>query len=212
MVSLQVSQKIGVAVVTTVLIAAPFITSAATLTRQLQLGMSGADVSALQTFLAMDSSIYPSGIVTGYFGILTRNAVAAFQLKNGLPSVGRVGPSTLPVINAQMGGMPMGTTGGAVISAPLINASRTGATIAFNTNENATSVIYYSTSPLITSEFENGVNSSGSQAMTDTTARTAHSVTLSNLTANTVYHYMVHTTDASGLVSVTWPKTFQTTN
>src|SRR4051812_19343034 len=78
--------------------------SAATLTRQLQLGMSGQDVSALQSFLALDSSVYPQGLITGYFGPLTKAAVIRFQTKNGISAVGRVGPITMNAINSQMGG------------------------------------------------------------------------------------------------------------
>jgi peptidoglycan hydrolase-like protein with peptidoglycan-binding domain len=74
------------------------------LTRELEMGISGDDVTALQMYLAQDSSIYPEGKVTGYFGPATRAAVKRFQEKNGLPSVGRVGPMTLAKLNEVMGG------------------------------------------------------------------------------------------------------------
>jgi hypothetical protein len=67
---------------------------------QLEIGMSGPAVTQLQTFLAMDSSIYPEGLVTGYFGSLTRAAVLRFQARYGIDQVGRVGPQTLARINA----------------------------------------------------------------------------------------------------------------
>jgi len=66
-----------------------FTANAATLTRQLELGMRGDDVSSLQTFLAQDVTIYPQGLVTGYFGSLTKSAVSNFQARNGISTVGR---------------------------------------------------------------------------------------------------------------------------
>ncbi len=36
-----------------------------TLTRQLEEGNSGADVTSLQTYLAKDPTIYPQGLITG---------------------------------------------------------------------------------------------------------------------------------------------------
>ena len=51
------------------------------LQRNLSYGMRGPEVKALQTFLAEDRSIYPEGLVTGWFGPLTRRAVIRFQEK-----------------------------------------------------------------------------------------------------------------------------------
>jgi hypothetical protein len=69
------------------------------LARQLGKGMSGEDVKLLQEILATDPSIYPEGLVTGFFGSLTEDAVRKFQAKNGLEQAGRVGPQTLERIN-----------------------------------------------------------------------------------------------------------------
>lgn len=60
----------------------------------LAFGSRGGDVTRLQQLLATDSSVYPEGSVTGYFGNLTVKAVRAFQAKYGLSQVGRVGPAT----------------------------------------------------------------------------------------------------------------------
>jgi peptidoglycan hydrolase-like protein with peptidoglycan-binding domain len=62
-------------------------------------GSQGDQVTALQTFLALDSSIYPEGMITGYYGPATARAIARFQVKNGLESVGFVGPRTRKLIN-----------------------------------------------------------------------------------------------------------------
>jgi peptidoglycan hydrolase-like protein with peptidoglycan-binding domain len=189
------------------------VASAATLNRQLELGMSGTDVSALQTFLASDATIYPQGLVTGYYGFLTKAAVSNFQNRNGIAAVGRVGPATLPVLNLQMGGgMNTSPASAPIISSVQTNAGRNAATIGWTTNESAKGLVYYSTSPLTTYEGQNSVNVSGSTAMTDTNFRNAQSVSLQNLQANTTYYYLIYTTDQTGNVSVTWPATFQTTN
>lgn len=62
--------------------------------KDLVLGGKSNDVSKLQAFLAGDKALYPEGIISGYFGQLTKAAVIRFQKKHGLPQVGRVGPMT----------------------------------------------------------------------------------------------------------------------
>lgn len=193
----------------------PSVTFADTLYRQLETGMSGSDVSSLQTFLATDATLYPQGLVTGYFGFLTKSAVSNFQTRNGIPAVGRVGPQTIPVINQQMNSTVYGMTSGAeapIISPVSISVNRNSATVNWSTNELAKGVVYYSTSPLTTYERENSVDISGSSIMTDANLRNTQSVGIPNLQPNTVYYYMVYTTDQTGNVSVTWPAAFQTSN
>ena len=60
----------------------------------LEPGMRGEDVRRLQELLARDPEIYPEGMVSGYYGPLTAQAVRRFQAKHGLPSPGRLGPQT----------------------------------------------------------------------------------------------------------------------
>ncbi|MDD5433724.1 MAG: fibronectin type III domain-containing protein [Candidatus Pacebacteria bacterium] len=51
------------------------------LSRELKEGMRGDDVKLLQQILATDPSIYPEGIVSGYFGKLTAQAMKRFKAK-----------------------------------------------------------------------------------------------------------------------------------
>ncbi|MFH1534763.1 MAG: peptidoglycan-binding protein [Patescibacteria group bacterium] len=68
----------------------------------LRYGMTSDDVKRLQELLASDSEIYPEGIVSGWFGSLTKRAVQRFQAKHGIVSSGNeattgyglVGPKT----------------------------------------------------------------------------------------------------------------------
>ena len=69
------------------------------LIRGLRQGMSGEDVAALQAILSADDSVYPEGIVSGFYGQLTANAVRKFQMKHGIEAVGFVGPKTLQKLN-----------------------------------------------------------------------------------------------------------------
>ncbi|HNW96586.1 MAG TPA: peptidoglycan-binding domain-containing protein [Candidatus Paceibacterota bacterium] len=75
-------------------------------THNLQLGDSGEDVTQLQTFLkAQGADIYPEGLVTGYFGNLTKLAVQRFQVKYdiaqpGNAGYGYVGPKTRAKMNS----------------------------------------------------------------------------------------------------------------
>jgi len=181
--------------------AVPLFASAqtATLSRTLAVGASGSDVTALQTYLASDPSIYPEGLVTGYYGALTSAAVARFQASVGLPQVGNVGPLTLAAINQRIGG-------GADDSAPIlmpetVSATRTSATIVWATNEPASSrVMYASTRPFLYSSAFSTVGLSG----------ISHSVTLANLSPGQVYYYTVESADPSGNDSVTLQKQFST--
>ena len=73
--------------------------------KSLSLGTISSDVSALQALLkALGQGIYPEGIVSGYFGALTKRAVGRFQMaydiaKEGDPGFGFVGPKTRAKLN-----------------------------------------------------------------------------------------------------------------
>ena len=66
----------------------------------LRFGTQSSDVYKLQQLLATDNEIYPEGIVSGYFGQMTKEAVQRFQIKYGVVSseneagYGLVGPKT----------------------------------------------------------------------------------------------------------------------
>jgi len=107
--------------------------------RVLQRGASGEEVKKLQTFLSRFPDIYPEGLVTGYYGQLTENAVRKFQEKQGLETVGNVGPKTLSKLNELVteGAGSSGTIPPGLLTAPGIKkkietsattASSTGAT------------------------------------------------------------------------------------
>lgn len=74
--------------------------NAMVISKQLGKGSSGDDVRILQAILAADASIYPEGLITGFYGPATARAVAKFQAKNNLAAVGVVGPMTLARLNA----------------------------------------------------------------------------------------------------------------
>ena len=61
---------------------------------QLRRGMGGDEVRDLQEFLAEDRDVYPEGLITGFFGPMTENAVRKFQRKHGIDAVGEIGPKT----------------------------------------------------------------------------------------------------------------------
>lgn len=189
----------------------------------LDLGDRGTNVTNLQTFFSDNSVIYPEGLVTGYFGGLTQSAVKRFQasyniVNSGTPSstgYGRVGPSTQSKINNLIsnggwtGGNYQGNNGGN--SAPhLYNVSQSvtsnSATFTWYTNENATAKIFYSTTPITINEGD--VNSigfgvvNGYTAFSNNYASTNQQVIISNLSSNTLYYYMLVSTDVEGNVSI----------
>lgn len=88
--------------------AAPVSGSVATTVRDLELGMSGEDVRALQRllnaqgFALATAGVGSAGNETDYFGSLTQAAVAAYQQKHNVaPSVGYFGPRTRASMSAQ---------------------------------------------------------------------------------------------------------------
>ena len=187
---------------------------AETLTRQLDFGMSGDDVSTLQTLLSQDPSIYPEGLVTGYFGSLTKAAVMNFQARNGIDQVGRVGPITLSAINAQMNN---GYVIGIDRTAPMISginivlSSTTGsATINWTTNEAASGLLYYSVNPINLSEgnLNSSLTATGINVLANTDLKISHRAVISGLQAKTTYFYVIYAKDGSGNENVTWPAVF----
>ena len=205
--------------------------SAATITTTLELGSSGANVTSLQQFLAADASLYPEGLVTGYFGSLTQSAVQRFQCRRDIvcsgdastTGYGRVGPRTLAAINASMGmggggsvSIPPVTSSGHDISAPIaspisVSAAANGATLVWTTNEAARGTVVYSASPIPILEASWASGSvTGGFAVKETAFGFNHSLVLSGLKADTTYHYATLSVDAYGNTQFTWPSSFRT--
>lgn len=202
--------KAGLFTTILALLLAPTASYAESLNLLLKTGSRGPEVTTLQTFLATDSTIYPQGLVTGYFGALTKSAVIKFQIRNGLKGDGVVGPMTRSVLNAQIGGTSM--NGAPNISNVNVTPSINSANISWNTNTLAKGAVYYSASPLTTYEHENSVDVSGNVAMTDTNTNTSQNVLIQGLMPNTTYYYLIYSTGQNGQVSVSWPATFRTAN
>jgi peptidoglycan hydrolase-like protein with peptidoglycan-binding domain len=68
--------------------------SAQVFAHPLKAGEQSSDVKDLQSILKTDPSIYPQGIVSGYYGKLTEDAVRRLQTKYGLPQTGIVDEAT----------------------------------------------------------------------------------------------------------------------
>lgn len=68
------------------------------ISRDLYTGSFGNEVSALQQFLK-DKGYFNYPEITGYFGEVTKNAVAEFQKDNGIEPLGGVGPKTRMLLN-----------------------------------------------------------------------------------------------------------------
>ena len=85
-------------------------TASVTFARNLTIGSTGADVTALQAWLIAKGMSIPAG-ATGYFGTQTRAALAAYQAANGIsPAVGYFGPITRAAVNAAGGSTTTTTT------------------------------------------------------------------------------------------------------
>lgn len=196
--------------------------ASAAITRQLDLGDSGPQVTELQTYLAANPSIYPSGLVTGYFGPLTQAAVQRFQTAQGIVSqgtpattgYGRVGPQTMARINSLLGstGPIFGDTS-PILSNPVVEPGDTSATFAWSTNELTQGQVYWSSSPLLFNEATGPKQQpfvSGTLVLDAGGLATNHLVTVSNLEPDTTYYYLVRSVDSTGNMSMVWPETFRT--
>lgn len=64
------------------------------LKNDLQEGVTDDNVRDIQKLLASDSSIYPEGLVTGYYGPLTREALKRFQAQHSLEVTGTIDNGT----------------------------------------------------------------------------------------------------------------------
>ena len=65
-------------------------------------GKPDADIKAIQEAFASDPSIYPSGLKTGYFGPMTKEAIKKFQAKNGLEVTGEINAETKAALDTIM--------------------------------------------------------------------------------------------------------------
>jgi len=103
-------------------------------TKDLTLGSKGADVTALQQFLVSGGHLtMPTGVAYGYFGSLTKTAVAAWQKSVGVSSTGYFGPKSRAAIALAVG---TGTGTGAGYIPP---ASGTGLSVTVSPLNPATS-------------------------------------------------------------------------
>ncbi len=195
----------------------------AAITSQLDLGDRGSEVTELQTYLATNASIYPEGLVTGYFGQLTKAAVERFQTTQGIISqgtpattgYGRVGPQTMARINSLLGsgGGQASWDTSPSLSNPTVQYSNTSATFAWTTNEPTQGQVYWSNTPLQFNEATGPRQQpyvSGTLATDAGGLQTNHTVTVSNLQANTTYYYLVRGVDNVGNMSMVWPSSFRT--
>ncbi len=199
-------------------------TVSAAIISQLDLGDRGSEVTELQTYLAKDVSIYPEGLVTGYFGQLTKAAVERFQTAQGIVSAGtpattgygRVGPVTMARINSLLGsggvGAPVSWDSSPILSTPSVQVSSNSATVTWTTNEPTQGQVYYNNVPLVFYEatgprqqpFVSGAFSNDGGGLYN------HSITIQNLQPNTTYYYLTRAVDNSSNMSMTWPSTFKT--
>jgi peptidoglycan hydrolase-like protein with peptidoglycan-binding domain len=231
-------------------------------------GMTGEQVILLQTALAADTSVYPEGKVTGYYGKLTTQAIKRFQKKHGLDMSGSMSSSTiarlnkvlednhvsredddrdehkgklcippghtiasgwlkkerekenrgkgngtikwedrdliLPLCSSKGSTTPIvkDTTAPTFTSVSTTGISATGATVTWTTNEAATAALFLGTS--------SPVSTTSNATWSNGVFTTTQSATLTGLSANTVYYYVLVVKDMAGNKTVSAQGTFTT--
>lgn len=195
----------------------------AAITSSLDRGATGPQVTELQTYLATNANIYPEGLITGYFGPLTQAAVQRFQAAQGIVSsgsplttgYGRVGPITMARLATLMGGNNVSWDTVPIQSNVSVQHTNTTATFNWTTNEPTQGQVFWSTQPIQSDEATGPRQTpyvSGTLAVDAGGLQTNHSVTVSNLQANTKYHYLVRSIDSGGNITMIWPTSFRTSN
>ena len=194
----------------------------AMITSQLDFGNTGSQVSELQQHLSTDINVYPSRLVTGYFGLLTQGGVKRFQVREGIVSsgspsttgYGRVGPMTMARLNVLMGsGNQVSWDAVPVLSTPSVSAMRNSATVAWATNEDAIGQVYYDTAPLCADEavdFFTLPYVSGTPVSIGGGYQINNATTIQGLQADTTYYFLVRSIDRAGNMSMTLPMSFRT--
>ena len=184
----------------------------AAIVSQLQLGSSGAQVTQLQQFLALNTKVYPAGLVTGYFGPMTQAAVLQFQANYDISQVGRVGPATMARMNAVMNAGQGLDIDAPSISNLTVQTNSFSTTLSLNSDSNVRAKVFYSTQPLQVQEASYSFTAPSVSGLSVESGAfgTSQSISLTNLSSNTIYYYLVQATDLSGNVSVTRQSSFQT--
>jgi len=185
-------------------------TASASIDIPLQLGSRSSEVTELQQFLATNRTIYPAGIVSGYYGPLTRDAVVQFQLAYDISPLGNVGPATRARINSIMqSGLGLDITAPTILTTN-VSPTTNGAVLTLTTNENANSKLYYSTQPITLSEATlraQEPTQSGILVQGTSNGTNSQNVNINGLLSNTLYYYSLSSIDASGNVTVKYPMT-----
>ncbi len=98
--------------------------SATTFTTDLTVGSKGAEVTALQQFLVSKGNlVMPVGVAMGYFGPLTKSALASYQASAGIsPAVGYFGPITRAKVNSLSVVVPGTTVPGTTVPGTTVPA------------------------------------------------------------------------------------------
>ncbi len=105
----------GAALALAVLALAVSLAPGALAAKVLEVGSSGSDVTRVQQKLIQWG--YLTGAADGKYGEKTKNAVAAFQRKNGLTADGRVGPATAAAMGVTLSGGSVQAASASIISA-----------------------------------------------------------------------------------------------
>ncbi|MEM9336808.1 MAG: peptidoglycan-binding domain-containing protein [Patescibacteria group bacterium] len=83
-------------------------TSSIGFTESLEVGETNDDIAWIQKLLATDEAIYPDGIVSGFYGPKTVEAIRNLQNRFGLDPVGVIGPATQTILEAFLAAFPTG--------------------------------------------------------------------------------------------------------
>lgn len=188
---------------------------AATITRQVGVGSTGASVTALQTLLATSHTLYPAGLITGYYGPMTQTAVMQFQIANNITPTGYTGPITLAKLqHLQANNVMVLDPDAPLLSNVRVSTLGSNATITWNTSEMSFGKVHYDVTPITMYDSNSAMTEplTSGTVVAEQSQQASHSVTLVNLNRGQNYYYSIESEDATGNVSVAMPAWFTMPN
>lgn len=155
--------------------------------------MQGDDVKLLQNILAANKAFYPEGLITGYYGQLTANAVKRFQQAYGVSAVGVFGPKTRAKMNEVVSSASLNVKSLQTSSPAITDVTKTPAarsvSISWKTDVPTTAKIWFGAPSPLNTEL-NPIKSIDLSK--------ERSANFSGLATSTEYYFVIYAEDAKG--------------
>ena len=127
-------------------------------TQSLEVGATNNDIERIQKLLATDKEIYGHGVISGFFGPKTEEAIKNLQTRYGLSPVGAIGPATKALLEQFFIAYPDGIyPEGVLLKKPtVLGVATSKPTVPAVTVQPTTNTGALKTISTITAQYDNG--------------------------------------------------------